>query len=148
MIAYEAVRTPTGARVFRVVDEDREPLRQRIVYHSPTGFEWGYAGSGPADLALNILADAAGDDECTVHGAPRHDADPFCWVANEYATAGDGDLTVDVECSFGTARWVWELHQRFKFDVVACADRAGFRITQDEVLAWVAAQGVEVGPVA
>ena len=25
-----------------------------IVYHSPTGFEWGYAGSGPADLALNL----------------------------------------------------------------------------------------------
>lgn len=25
------------------------------VYHSPDGFEWGYGGSGPADLALNIL---------------------------------------------------------------------------------------------
>lgn len=23
--------------------------------HSPTGFEWGYGGSGPADLALNTL---------------------------------------------------------------------------------------------
>jgi hypothetical protein len=28
--------------------------RKKIV-HSPSGFEWGYAGSGPADLALNIL---------------------------------------------------------------------------------------------
>jgi len=27
-----------------------------LVHHSPTGFEWGYGGSGPADLALNILA--------------------------------------------------------------------------------------------
>jgi hypothetical protein len=27
------------------------------VYHSPTGFETGYAGRGPADLALSILAD-------------------------------------------------------------------------------------------
>lgn len=26
-----------------------------IKQHSPTGFEWGYNGSGPADLALNIL---------------------------------------------------------------------------------------------
>ena len=26
------------------------------VVHSPMGFEWGYGGSGPADLALNILA--------------------------------------------------------------------------------------------
>ena len=25
------------------------------VHHSPSGFEWGYGGSGPADLALNIL---------------------------------------------------------------------------------------------
>lgn len=29
--------------------------------HSPGGFEWGYGGSGPADLALAILADATGD---------------------------------------------------------------------------------------
>jgi len=34
---------------------DGVPLPQRIVYHSPTGFEFGYGGSGPADLALNIL---------------------------------------------------------------------------------------------
>ncbi len=31
-------------------------IPQEIVRHSPTGFEWGYGGSGPADLALNILA--------------------------------------------------------------------------------------------
>lgn len=30
-------------------------IPRRFVYHSPTGFEWGYGGSGPADLALNIL---------------------------------------------------------------------------------------------
>ena len=29
--------------------------------HSPTGMEWGYPGSGPAQLALAILADATGD---------------------------------------------------------------------------------------
>ena len=26
-----------------------------VIHHSPTGFEIGYGGSGPADLALNIL---------------------------------------------------------------------------------------------
>jgi hypothetical protein len=31
-------------------------IQQRIVRHSPTGFAWGYGGSGPADLALNILS--------------------------------------------------------------------------------------------
>lgn len=29
----------------------------RHVVHSPTGFEYGYAGSGPLELALNILAE-------------------------------------------------------------------------------------------
>lgn len=31
-------------------------IQQRIVCHSPDGFEWGYSGSGPSDLALNILS--------------------------------------------------------------------------------------------
>lgn len=30
-------------------------IRHRWKLHSTTGFEWGYGGSGPADLALNIL---------------------------------------------------------------------------------------------
>ena len=29
--------------------------------HSPDGFEWGYTGSGPAQLALAILVDAIGE---------------------------------------------------------------------------------------
>jgi len=32
-------------------------LKQRIWQHSLTGFSWGYGGSGPADLALNMLYD-------------------------------------------------------------------------------------------
>jgi len=36
------------------------PLRCDIVNHSPTGFAWGYAGTGPAQLALAILADYFG----------------------------------------------------------------------------------------
>lgn len=35
------------------------PLKH-VVRHSPTGFEWGYGGSGPADLALSILTDVFG----------------------------------------------------------------------------------------
>ena len=29
--------------------------------HSPDGFEWGYAGSGPADLAFSILLSEIGE---------------------------------------------------------------------------------------
>lgn len=32
------------------------PLRIDLKNHSPTGFAWGYLGSGPAQLALAILA--------------------------------------------------------------------------------------------
>lgn len=32
-------------------------LRRRTEKHSPEGFQWGYGGSGPANLALNILYD-------------------------------------------------------------------------------------------
>ena len=31
-------------------------------FHSPDGFGWGYGGSGPAQLALALLADCLGDD--------------------------------------------------------------------------------------
>lgn len=36
---------------------------QAIRNHSPDGFEWGYGGSGPAQLALAILLHATGDAE-------------------------------------------------------------------------------------
>lgn len=37
-------------------------LRFDLKRHSPAGFEWGYGGSGPAQLALALAADAVGDD--------------------------------------------------------------------------------------
>ena len=41
------------------------PLEPRLDLwnHSPTGFDWGYGGSGPAQLALALLADHLGDDD-------------------------------------------------------------------------------------
>lgn len=35
------------------------PLPHRV-HHSPDGFEWGYGGSGPSDLARSLLADYIG----------------------------------------------------------------------------------------
>lgn len=44
------------------------PLRLDLRNHSPTGFSWGYHGSGPAQLALALLADATGlDDQALSH---------------------------------------------------------------------------------
>jgi hypothetical protein len=51
-----------------VVTVDGSPLdpRNDLFNHSPDGFAWGYGGSGPAQLALAILADCLGDDERAV----------------------------------------------------------------------------------
>jgi len=38
-------------------------LPKHIVKHSPTGMSWGYGGSGPADLALSLLAEVVGTAE-------------------------------------------------------------------------------------
>ena len=50
------------------IDGRKHRLRWRtdLFNHSPTGVAWGYEGSGPAQLALAILADALGDDERAV----------------------------------------------------------------------------------
>jgi len=47
------------------VSVNDRPLNPRLDLwnHSPTGFEWGYGGSGPAQLALALLADHFGDDQ-------------------------------------------------------------------------------------
>lgn len=37
------------------------PLAHRV-HHSPTGMEWGYSGSGPADLARSILWEFIGEE--------------------------------------------------------------------------------------
>src|SRR5213592_2403403 len=51
-----------------LVTVNGRPLNPRLDLwnHSPTGFEWGYGGSGPAQLALALVADALGDDEAAL----------------------------------------------------------------------------------
>ena len=57
------------ARVFGMVfvweNDKRRQLDPRLDLrnHSPTGFSWGYLGSGCAQLALALLCDVLQDDE-------------------------------------------------------------------------------------
>lgn len=39
----------------------------RLRQHSPTGFDWGYSGSGPAQLALALLLDCCGEELAIAH---------------------------------------------------------------------------------
>ena len=58
---YAGMRTPVGPVVVRIRNGVQKPLRH-LVHHSPDGFNWGYGGSGPADLARSIIADVTGDE--------------------------------------------------------------------------------------
>jgi hypothetical protein len=63
---YTGRRDKHGNCVVRVIEHgDSRALRQRcdIANRSPAGFEWGYLGSGPTQLAIALLADATGSDE-------------------------------------------------------------------------------------
>jgi hypothetical protein len=56
MTIYQGQRDADGHAIVTVRQQGRvRPLRH-FVLHSPTGFDWGYAGSGPADLARSLLA--------------------------------------------------------------------------------------------
>jgi hypothetical protein len=48
---------------------------QKLWNHSPDGFQWGYGGSGPAQLALALLFDVTNDSELSVrlHQAFKRD---------------------------------------------------------------------------
>ena len=61
---YTLSRGPKGEPLCTVKDELTRSTwllhpdqSQKLYNHSPDGFEWGYHGSGPAQLALAILAD-------------------------------------------------------------------------------------------
>ena len=74
MKTYAGKREPgtAGPAMVTVTDDrgtpDKPPItkaldpRFDLRSHSPDGFQWGYSGSGPAQLALALCADVLGDD--------------------------------------------------------------------------------------
>ena len=44
------------------VNHSKLDLRLDLCNHSPTGFAWGYGGSGPSQLALAILTHEFGEE--------------------------------------------------------------------------------------
>ena len=64
MKVYHGRRTEYGCTVDVEEDDECYGLHPRhdLRSHSPDGFEWGYSGSGPAQLALALAADVLGDD--------------------------------------------------------------------------------------
>ena len=78
---HHGVITPTSRITGRDHDVyiDDKPLTPdrslRVTNHSPSGFSWGYGGSGPAQLALALLLEAGASEM----EAQRHHQD-FKWA--------------------------------------------------------------------
>jgi hypothetical protein len=81
-----------------------------VVAHSPSGFEWGYGGSGPADLALNVCQTYL--NSIGYQGVKTQCHDGQCWSL------------------------AWQLHQDFKWSFIANAPREGITIPMAEIKRW------------
>ena len=65
---FSGIRTGEGC----VVTVDGQPLPLRLdLRQYAMGFEWGYDGTGPKQLALAILSELYGKDEPALTDAPR-----------------------------------------------------------------------------
>lgn len=66
MKIYHAKRGRDRVILYVIDDADPTKTRRYISHrtgrdsHSPTGFEWGYLGSGPAELAFALVRDMTG----------------------------------------------------------------------------------------
>lgn len=88
MTYYEGRRD--GSSVIVTVNGRPLDLRLDLRNHSPTGFEWGYGGSGPAQLALAILAHHCQSEEDALNFYQR-----FKWVVIAELTKRQWILTGD-----------------------------------------------------
>lgn len=87
-----------------------------VVHHSPSGFEFGYGGSGPADLALN-----------TVH-----------FFVEQMDLSGADAPGPTVECFEGeVSRLAWDLHQPFKKEIIAQVGEEGARVGAWKIRKWI-----------
>lgn len=116
----QLVKAPTEPNCMDVVlrrAAEGEPFTNvphTVIWHSPTGFEWGYGGSGPADLALNIL--------------------------NQFVPPGV-DLDEPEKCFAGEcSRFAAANHQDFKFQFIASMPKEGGTIKAEVIKEWIYAR--------
>ena len=101
-------------RVWRDADGTLRSNVKHLAHHSPTGFECGYGGSGPADLALSILA--------------------------AFVPARPGVPTERLYNGARCSRFAWVHHQPFKSAFIATLPKEGGVIRADEIREWILAR--------
>jgi len=127
-----------------------------VLYHSPTGLNWGYGGSGAADCARSLLINALGKQaaacpicdgtQLTVYddtipwpdGRGQGDFRPYCAEHDGPPEDLDPELSGKCFCNGGYRDLPY---QRFKFAFVAGWPQDGeWTITRAEILTWLDAQ--------
>lgn len=87
-----------------------------VIDHSPRGYEFGYGGNGPADLALNIL-------ELVLRQMGHK-----------------GETTTNTRSGSKCFLMAFELHQAFKWEFIANIPREGGEIRTNDIINWIEAQ--------
>lgn len=65
-----------------IVRAKKSKMLVHHIRHNPTGFTWGYGGSGPSELSRCILLDSFGTEECP--SAPKECQCQNTWVEPTY----------------------------------------------------------------
>lgn len=88
------------------------PPRNDVRDHSPDGFQWGYGGSGPAQLALALCIHA-------------------CCALDNLGTSDSSDYGIRAKAAIVRAE---RAYQDVKLDLIATIKGDDFTLTSDEVL--------------
>lgn len=138
---------PPGNAVCR--ETPRGPLTHHSK-HSPSGFAWGYAGSGPSELARCLLIDHLGDKApcptCEGIGSVTYgDVDESSGEPiTRPARVDDEDGTSCPTCWGEKFMISPRTYQAFKFEFVAGWSVSGWEITSEEIDAWLTTQPATV----
>lgn len=96
--------------------------RNKVANHSPDGFEWGYTGSGPAQLSLAMLCD---------HFEHGFDVELGKEIARMYGRpVGEG---LDDHRWKEPVQIATRIYQDFKFKVVSSLDTDGWELDSNDV---------------
>jgi hypothetical protein len=129
MRRYIGTRDPrSGEPSVLVVDDGGKshdlPTRTEVRSHSPSGFEWGYGGSGPAQLALAILC-----DYFSLDAEGREIGRAIAQAVGRLLGEDLGDEKVKEPIQMAQ-----RIYQEFKWSMVARFDRErGFVLTTGEI---------------
>jgi hypothetical protein len=142
-----------GAALIAAETEDGTVVGQvaHLPRHSPTGMNWGYGGSGPADCARSLLIAALGPHAACLHcrGTGKQVVvspegyEPWEAPYDPDNHQDDEPIVTCWGCGGDGYRVRPEVYQRFKWEFVAgWGDE--WRMSRADILAWARARDISI----